>query len=218
MASRLSGVPLEVFYIRLQSIGFDISQSQPDSAPHPSGSSPSVSGYRGDCIVLDVREALASGKDPLTSILDKVKALSPGDALKVINTFEPVPLIKMLEKQGFTASVECISPELVETVFHKKTEPDQVDLAPKKAVDAGWDEVLLRFGENRIEIDVRDLDMPLPMHTILAELEKLPENKALFVYHKRIPVFLLPELTAQNFDYRIKEVSDGQVRLLIFKA
>jgi len=39
----------------------------------------------------------------------------------------------------------------------------------------------------------------------------------LFVYHKRIPVFLLPELRERNFDYRIKEIAPNEVRLLIFK-
>jgi hypothetical protein len=45
----------------------------------------------------------------------------------------------------------------------------------------------------------------------------LPTDKALFVYHKRIPVFLLPELEEQQFSYRIKEISDGEVQLLIYK-
>jgi len=52
---------------------------------------------------------------------------------------------------------------------------------------------------------------------ILAALEKLPEDKALFVYHKRIPVFLLPELRERKFDYRIKETAPNEVHLLIFK-
>ncbi len=59
--------------------------------------------------------------------------------------------------------------------------------------------------------------MPQPMMTILEELEKLSANKALLVYHKRIPVFLLPELKEREFDYRIKEIAPDQVRLLIFK-
>lgn len=60
--------------------------------------------------------------------------------------------------------------------------------------------------------------MPLPMLTILDELEKLPQTDALYVYHKRIPVFLLPELKDRKFEFRIKEISDGEVHLLIFKS
>ena len=66
-------------------------------------------------------------------------------------------------------------------------------------------------------VDVRQLEMPQPMMTILGAIEKLPEDKALFVYHKRIPVFLLPELRERKFDYRIKEAGANEVRLLIFK-
>jgi hypothetical protein len=64
---------------------------------------------------------------------------------------------------------------------------------------------------------VRHLEMPMPMMTILETLEKLPDDAALYVHHKRIPVFLLTELKERNFDYRIKEVSEGEVYLLIFK-
>jgi len=53
--------------------------------------------------------------------------------------------------------------------------------------------------------------------TILEALETLPADTALYVHHKRIPVFLLTELKERNFDYRIKEVSEGEVYLLIFK-
>jgi hypothetical protein len=55
------------------------------------------------------------------------------------------------------------------------------------------------------------------MHTILEALDSLPANEALFVYHKRIPVFLLPELEERKFTYRINEVSDAEVHLLIYK-
>ena len=80
-----------------------------------------------------------------------------------------------------------------------------------------WDEVLKRFDSKLETVDVRNLEMPLPMHTILESLNNLPEDKALFVYHKRIPVFLLPELEEQQFSYRIKEISDAEVHLLIYK-
>jgi hypothetical protein len=59
--------------------------------------------------------------------------------------------------------------------------------------------------------------MPLPMHSILNALNNLSPNSALFVYHKRIPLFLLPELKEQNFSFLIKEISHTEVHLLIFK-
>ena len=74
-----------------------------------------------------------------------------------------------------------------------------------------------RFKDKIETIDVRALEMPLPMTSILGALENLPAETALFVHHKRIPVFLLPELTEREFEYRIKEIHDGEVELLIFK-
>lgn len=55
------------------------------------------------------------------------------------------------------------------------------------------------------------------MMTILEALDVLADDQALYVYHKRIPVFLLPELQERKFDYRIKKIGDGEVYLLIFK-
>ena len=59
--------------------------------------------------------------------------------------------------------------------------------------------------------------MPMPMMAILESLNELAQDMALYVHHKRIPVFLLTELKERNFDYRIKETSEGEVNLLIFR-
>ena len=78
-------------------------------------------------------------------------------------------------------------------------------------------DILNRFKGKLETVDVRNLEMPLPMHTILEALDVLSSDKALFVYHKRIPVFLLPELEERNFSTRIKEISEAEVQLLIYK-
>ena len=64
-------------------------------------------------------------------------------------------------------------------------------------------------------MDVRDLEMPLPMVTILKELEELKEGNVLYVHHKKIPQYLLPELAERNFKTWIAEVDDENVKLLI---
>ena len=56
------------------------------------------------------------------------------------------------------------------------------------------------------------------MMTILETLAVLPDDNALYVYHKRIPVLLLTELKDRHYDFRIKEVKEGEVYLLIFKT
>ena len=113
--------------------------------------------------------------------------------------------------------------------FFKKLEPigfkvEQVpDLHPGTDLEetvedsTDWEGAMTRFEGKMNVIDVRSLEMPGPMLKILEEVSTLPGDKALFVYHKRIPVFLLPELQEKNFDYRIKTIGPEEVHLLIFK-
>jgi uncharacterized protein (DUF2249 family) len=155
------------------------------------------------------------GKDPLHIILEKIKALRSNQVLKIQNSFEPTPLMQLLQKQGFDSYADEINDNLVETYFYRKSGVAQWQ-APAIGNADNWDEILAKFKDRLQTIDVRGLDMPLPMLTILEAIETLPKEKALFVYHKRIPVFLLPELTERSFDYRIKEINNGEVHLLIF--
>jgi TusA-related sulfurtransferase len=67
------------------------------------------------------------------------------------------------------------------------------------------------------ELDVRDLEMPLPMITILDEMEELVEGQSLLVHHKKVPQYLLPELIERQFKIWITEIEEGYVKLLIHK-
>ncbi|MBH2024552.1 MAG: DUF2249 domain-containing protein, partial [Flavobacteriales bacterium] len=66
-------------------------------------------------------------------------------------------------------------------------------------------------------IDVRELEMPGPMQAILGELEILPEGNALYIDHKRVPVYLLEELADKDFEVHIHNVAEGDVKMLIFR-
>lgn len=219
MASKMAGCQIDDFFSKLKPLGFEIdTETKPVVEEKKELPSFITTLTKNKIIDFDVRELLASGNDPLTLILDKVKSVQAGEALKVINTFEPVPLIKMLEKQGFDVYADVISNELVETYFYKKSDKTTIEVKPKEGANSGWDEVMQRFTGKLVTVDVRELDMPQPMLTILDELDKLSADVALYVYHKRIPVFLLPELSDRKFDFRIKEISEGEVHLLIFKS
>lgn len=218
MASKIAGCGVNDFFIKLKPLGFEIDADTPP-VDEKRKSLPAfiTSLTKNQIIDLDVRETLASGKDPLNLILGKVKSVQTGQALKIINTFEPVPLIKMLEKKGYTVYADVISNDLVETYFYKGYDKGDITVEPSGNAETGWEEVMQRFHNKLVTLDVRELEMPQPMLTILAELDQLPDETALYVYHKRIPVFLLPELTDRKFDYRINEIGDGEVHLLIFR-
>ena len=218
MASKISGSSLEDFYSKLEPLGFEIDKTIPGDTNEERPAVPAFFNALklGQIVEFDVRPITDANEDPLTLIIKKVKSILPGQALKIINSFEPTPLILLLEKRGFESYVDVVNDQLVETYFYKK-DNDKVAIGEAEDRKEDWDECLEKF-QNKVQtIDVRALEMPGPMLTILDALEKLPSDNALFVYHKRIPVFLLPELKDRKFDYRIKEISDNEVHLLIFK-
>jgi uncharacterized protein (DUF2249 family) len=220
MASKLGGCTVDDFFNKLQPLGFEIDTTtaviDTDNGEKPVPEF--MKNIQAEKITdLDVRPVIESGKDPLNVILQKVKTLEIGQVLKIINSFKPTPLMHLLGKQGFESYVETISDELVHTYFYKTSDMTLMIDDKKTGNAEDWDEILNRFDGRLETVDVRKLEMPLPMHTIIDALETLSADKALFVYHKRIPVFLLPELEERKFSYRIKEINDAEVYLLIYK-
>ncbi|MGN6247794.1 MAG: DUF2249 domain-containing protein [Ginsengibacter sp.] len=217
MASKMSGTSVDEILNKLSSVGFEIDKSASGENETIIQMEPEfLSNLKSeDIIELDVRPIIDSGDDPLKLIVQTVKKVRKGQALKIINTFEPAPLITLLKKQGFESWVDYKNEQLIETYFYKKREVSEETSEPEEKAD--WDKYIGKYKNKTATIDVRDLEMPQPMLTILDSLDRLPFGNALFVYHKRIPVFLLPELKGRKFDYRIKEVSDREVHLLIFR-
>jgi uncharacterized protein (DUF2249 family) len=218
MASKIAGLDTSRFYEKLKPLGFEegeitsISNKENSQKIRPSFF---IELTPDKITELDVRDILKNKQDPLPLISKTVKTISKGHAMKLINSFEPTPLIALLGKQGFESYTDEVSPEITATYFYRRD-----DKAPTAEIRHGaenWEEYLEKYKDHLVEIDVRALEMPGPMMAILEALDKLPDDSALYVYHKRIPVFLLPELKERGCDYRINEVADGEVYLLIFK-
>jgi uncharacterized protein (DUF2249 family) len=173
----------------------------------------------GKIISLDVRPILSAGEDPFLKILETLKKLPEGYVLEVINTFEPTPLIKIIEKKGYKSYI--VNKEgLVKTYFKKNMET----LEMKELCKTDFMCSNIEFEKERekvkghcSELDVRDLEMPLPMISILDEMEELVEGQSLLVHHKKVPQYLLPELIERQFQVWITEIEDGYVKLLIHK-
>ncbi len=218
MACRIGGCTSTDFYNKLKPLGFEIDTSyktikQTKIKPIPEFM---LNRTEANFKALDVRPILESENDPLTVIMDILSELPPEQILKIINSFEPIPLVTLLEKQGYKAYSEVIDKDLVITYLFKSDNVINIKPEIKTSLDQ-WEDLVAFFGENIEMLDVRQLEMPLPMLAILDQLESISDNTALYVYHKRIPVFLLPELQDRGFDYRIKQIKDGEVHLLIFK-
>lgn len=75
-------------------------------------------------VELDVREYQHRGEEPFPAIMAAVANLGePGDTLILINTFEPHPLYRALEKKGFGHSMEQIGPEHFRITFTRDANP-----------------------------------------------------------------------------------------------
>lgn len=210
-AARIGKCDINLFFEKLKPLGF-IADEVNETNREVKYSE--VSNLEYD-MLLDVREDIASSKDPFRKIMQAITDLSNGNVLLLINSFEPLPLISILKEKGCTADVVEIGPGEVHTFFKKQTEEN---ISSPSATE---NEFLFNDIKNRFEgccevIDVRQLPMPQPMITILKALESLDEHKALFVHHKKVPLFLLPELKEKNFEYVFKH-TEGGVELIIYR-
>ena len=225
MASKVGGCSPEDFFKVLAPLGFEVDDSavlvedKVDNTPLPEYLTSLDKSQKKE---FDVRQILASGQDPLRAIQEKVRDLKNNEVLVIINNFEPVPLIKLLEKQGFLSHVNYINEDRIDTYFYRDNNATNTDSTPQleavQETSSDWDELLQSYEGKLQNIDVRHLEMPMPMMTILEALDNLPKDMALYVHHKKIPVFLLTELKDRNFEFRIKDIQPGEVYLLIFKA
>lgn len=223
-AAKIGGCEVSKIAEALKPLGFEFTEEDKNSV-HENGASASLPAFMQNVDqypkrVVDVRADLAEGKDPLKKIMAEVKTLSEGSVLQLINSFEPTPLINLLGKKGYECYVQEKGPDEVHTWFKLKSaiESGQIsDETPETVDEATFKETLSGFGEKFQEVNVSQMEMPMPMVTILESLEQLPEEYALSVFHKRIPVFLFSELRDRKFNYLLHQAGDNDVRLLIYR-
>lgn len=103
-ASKIGGVSIYDFYNKLSPLGFTFETS---AAKNVDDTKEEEALYinnfeNGNIEELDVRGILKQNKDPFNIIMDSLEKLPDGYTLNIINTFEPIPLINILSKKGYT--------------------------------------------------------------------------------------------------------------------
>ncbi|NHZ86984.1 MAG: DUF2249 domain-containing protein [Planctomycetia bacterium] len=171
-------------------------------------------------VTLDVRPTIQSGADPFSEIMETVQKLGDDDTLQIINIFEPIPLINKLTNEGFNSWTERPEEGVVHTFFKKQGESSETSEIPTvvKSDTESFQQKLALFGDKKRVIDVRHLEMPEPMVNILTELENLADDHVLFVEHKKIPKFLLPELRNRNYEILSHKIDSDHIQFLIYKS
>ena len=225
-AAKMGGCSVNDIVAALTHLGFEYEQAMP---PKETAQQPKpgwlLNARRADITWLDVRPVIESGTDPLKEILGKFKTVPEGKRLCVINSFVPTPLIHLLQQGKAESSyVDKISEDEFLTYFLKRknaVEEEKENSSNDNVIfdDAGsFEAVHQRFpGEKIREADVRHLEMPQPMHTILHELKTLPRDHMLYVHHKRVPVYLLEELADKHYEIHIHTIGEGDVKMILFE-
>ncbi len=166
---------------------------------------------------LDVRPILHAGGEPFTVIMNAVKSLGPGQTLRLLATFEPVPLYGVLAEKGFDHAAREIGSGDWEVVFTPvaataSLQDGPARSSPRNAATAGWP-------EPSRHLDNRDLEPPEPLVRTLAAIEELRPGEVLSALLCREPVFLLPKLNERGHQWQGRFEADGKTyKLLVRKG
>lgn len=220
-ACKIARCEVSSFLKSMEQIGFLIDEASPGEASSPA----KLIDFSRQAKVheLDVRPFLEKDEDPLKEILSLAATLRKGERLKIINSFEPVPLISLFEEKGFLHHTDAVASDVFLTWFEKNDDHLFTDglLQDLPVTDEKelFDMVLRRYmPEKIIYIDVCSLEMPQPMMCIVENIEKMAVDELLYVYHKKVPVFLLPELKKRGLKFIIQQHSDSRLDLLIYQT
>ncbi|MBN8961263.1 MAG: DUF2249 domain-containing protein [Rhizobiales bacterium] len=163
-------------------------------------------------IDVDVRPTLRAGGEPFGAIMAAIAKLQPGQGLRLLATFEPVPLFHVLGSKGFSHVAKEIGGGDWEVLFSPAATAS-VDTTPAKpASDTGaWPSPVQ-------EMDNRDLDPPEPMVRILAAAEAMANGEVLSALLCREPMFLLPELAKRGHAWRGGFEPDGKTYKILIRV
>lgn len=164
-------------------------------------------------LTLDVRPELRAGGEPFPQIMQAVASLEPGQAFRLLASFEPIPLYSVLGRKGFAHQATRHGEADWEILF--TPDPDAATAARPLRPAAGS-----HAGDGsgwpapKQSLDNRGLQPPEPMVRILSALERLAPGEVIEAWNDREPLLLYPELEARGAAIQVSQESAG-VRLLI---
>ncbi len=158
-------------------------------------------------ITLDVRADLRAGREPFSKIMEAVAALVAEQSLRILAPFEPLPLIKLLGRQGFQYTASADAAGDWEVLFTRRSGGSPVEVRPPVPLPGGG----ITAGQplEIIELDARGLEPPQPLVTILEALGTLPAQAELSAHTDRRPMHLYAQLEERGFTGESQEQSDG---------
>jgi uncharacterized protein (DUF2249 family) len=157
-------------------------------------------------LTLDVREDLKNGGEPLPLIMKTVGQLEAGQPLRLLATFEPLPLYAVLGKKGYNHSATQLGESDWEVLF---TPGGESASQAKGKFTSRPDTDVSDWPAPSEYLDNRGLFPPEPLVRILETLEQLQPGEVLEAINERDPVFLYPELEQRGAAIRVDKRGDG---------
>ncbi|HZS83854.1 MAG TPA: DUF2249 domain-containing protein [Stellaceae bacterium] len=152
-------------------------------------------------LTVDVRPILRAGGEPFAEIMTAVASLVPGQALRLLATFKPIPLFAVMAGRGFDHTERPIGGGEWEVLF-----TPAAAAAAKPAATAAAPTATL---------DTRGLEPPEPMVRVLAALESMAPGSTLEAYTAREPVFLYRALAERGIAIGSEALGEAGYRHII---
>lgn len=156
-----------------------------------------------EVVTLDVREDLRQGREPFSKIMETVAGLTADQSLRLLAPIEPVPLFRVMARQGFNHEARRTDSGDWEVLFCR----DAAGAASVQPTEALCQSA--RLGGEAMEVDARGLEPPQPLVKILEALAKLPAGGTLRARTDRRPMHLYAQLLERGFGGESEEQSDG---------
>ncbi|MCW9034814.1 MAG: DUF2249 domain-containing protein [Alphaproteobacteria bacterium] len=155
-------------------------------------------------VVLDVRPIVKNGDDPLGRIMEALRPLNPESRVVLDAPFDPAPLKSVLGGMGFKSFAEQISAEHWRIYFRR----EYVMQNDVKKIDK---DISGHASLGTADIDVRGLEPPQPLVTILKRLHSADVGDELTVLIHREPIYLAPELNDIGWTFEVEaSAPDGK--------
>lgn len=153
---------------------------------------------------LDVRSALRRGREPYGAIMDAVGTLAPEAVFRLVTTFDPVPLHRVMFSRGYVHHTRQVA------LDHFVSEYWRLDGRPGDP-PGRRDTPDMPAWPDCPTVDVRGLAPPDPLERTLVALDALTPGTRLRQINERVPVFLLRLLDERGYRYEVEDQGDRVV-------
>ena len=168
---------------------------------------------------LDVRPLLENGEDPLLHVIQLSMMVPPDGFMLLDAPFNPTPLRGVLAGQGFSSWGRRLDGGGAWRIaFRRDGLGTRGDESTGAECPGPAGEAKTWFEGDEIHMDVRGLQPPLPMLSILRMCKTAGRDTVIIVHHERDPVYLIPELAELGWEFQYLDGEAGEVRMRLVRA